>query len=470
MAKSRVLLISFATQGHINPALQFAKQLIRTGVDVTFVTTIYAHRRMSEGFTPNGLSFAPFSDGNDDGDKPSNSFNHLMTELKCRGSQAVYELLVSGINDGRPFTCLVYTLLLPWAAEVARQFSLPSVLLWVQSASVFDIFYSYFHGYGDDIVRNCSTKDPSVSMILPGLPLLTSSDLPSFMDASNANSYMMSFFREQFETLDRESNPRVLVNTFEVLEPEALRAISEMNLIGIGPLLPSAFLDENDASDTSFGGDLYHCSQDCVKWLNSKPKASVVYVSFGSTVHLSKLEMEEIARCLVACGLPFLWVIRDKGNGQEGKEEYELSCREELEKLGMMVRWCSQVKVLSSPSLGCFVTHCGWNSSLESLAFGVPMVALPRMADQITNAKLIEDLWKTGVRVKPNKDGVVEGDEIKRCLDLVMGEEERGKEIRRNANKLKELAREAAKEGGSSNANFRAFLNEVIGEGFSMLE
>ena len=107
------------------------------------------------------------------------------------------------------------------------------------------------------------------------------------------------------------------------------------------------------------------------------------------------------------------------------------------------------------------MTHCGWNSTLESLVLGVPMVAFPQWSDQGTNAKLIEDVWKIGVRVRVNKDGIVEGYEIKRCLELVVVDGERREAIRRNAKKWKELATEAAKEVGSSFNNLKAFVDEI---------
>lgn len=121
----------------------------------------------------------------------------------------------------------------------------------------------------------------------------------------------------------------------------------------------------------------------------------------------------------------------------------------------------SQLEVLSNPALGCFVTHCGWNSTLESLVSGVPGVAFSQWTDQGTNAKLIEDTWRTGVRVAPNEEGIVVGEEIRRCLELVMGSGESGEEMRRNAKKWKELAREAVSEGGSSDKNFKAFIDEI---------
>ncbi|PQP95134.1 crocetin glucosyltransferase chloroplastic [Prunus yedoensis var. nudiflora] len=371
-----------------------------------------------------------------------------MSELRRAGSQVITDLVASSAKEGHPYTCLVYTILLPWAADLARELHLPSVLAWIQAATLFDVYYYY----------------------LSGLPLdLASRDLPSFMLAANPYNFALPLFEKQFELLQRETNPIILVNTFDALEPEALKAIDKYNLIGIGPLIPSAFLDRKDPSDTSFGGDLFQKSMDssCIEWLNLKPEGSVIYVSFGSVSALSKDQMEEIAKGLLDYGRPFLWVIREKEerNGQYNeaeKEEEKLSCREELEELGKIVLWCSQLEVLSNPSLGCFVTHCGWNSIMESLVSGVPVVAFPLWTDQRTNAKLIEDTWKTGVRVAPNEEeGIVVGEELKRCLELVMGSGEIGEELRRNAKKWKGLAREAVSEGGSSDKNLMAFLDQI---------
>ncbi|XP_048333031.2 phloretin 4'-O-glucosyltransferase [Ziziphus jujuba] len=455
--RPRFLLVAFPVQGHINPGLHFAKRIISIGAHVTFVTALSAHRRMSTGgsTTVPGLSFAPFSDGYEDGFKPGVDREHYLSEISRCGSKHLSDLILSGAGDGQPFTGLVSTIFMPWALEVAHELQLPSALLWVQPAAVFDLFFYFFHGYGDLIKNN--SNNPSCSIELPGLPLkFTGPELPSFLHASNTDILGLKIFENQFELLDKEKNPKVLVNTFDGLETEALRSIRKFNLIGIGPL--------NIPSDTSFGGDPFQISEDYKEWLDSKPKRSVIYVSFGSICVLSNPQMEEIGRALLDFGSPFLWVMRRKQKVQENgkeKEEEEVSCREELEKLGKIVPWCSQLDVLSNTSLGCFVTHCGWNSTLESLVCGVPMVAFPQRVEQGTNAMLVEDVWKTGLRVKANKEGIVERHEIKRCLELVMEDEEIGEKITRNAKKWKDLGREAAMEGGSSDKNLKAFLKMI---------
>lgn len=421
---------------------------------------------------PEGMTFAAISDGYDDGFRPTDDSDArtYFSKFRQSGSETLRELFEKSAAEGNHVTCLVYTLLLPWAARVAREFNVPSALLWIQPATVFNIYYYYFNGY-KGVISECE-KDPSWSLTLPNLPFeLKASDLPSFLLPSTPYPYTFALptFQEQVEELEKEENPTILVNTFEALEAGMLRSVEKTyQLIPIGPLLPSAFLDGRDPTDKSFGGDLFQRSKDrdYMGWLNSQEKSSVIYVSFGSISVLSRSQMEELARALIQTHRPFLWVIREKETQHHQETEHskeeddqELSCIEELKQLGLIVPWCSQVEVLSHPSVGCFVTHCGWNSTSESLTSGVPMVAFPQWTDQTTNAKLVQDVWRTGVRVlkATEDDGLVKSEEIRRCLEAVMESEE----MKENAKRWRNLAIEANKEGGSSDSNLKAFINQV---------
>ncbi|KAL0403678.1 UNVERIFIED_CONTAM: UDP-glycosyltransferase 75C1 [Sesamum radiatum] len=466
MARRHVLLVSYPSPSHLNPSLQFAKRLIDMGIDVTFVTSLYARRSMEKTATrdlPKGLNFAAFSDGHDDGFTGNHDPKKYLTEIRSRGAKTLKDTALSAAEQGRPVTCVIYTLLLPWASEVAREVNIPSALLWIQPATVLDIYYYYFNGFADEIIAN--SNDPSWKLRLPGLPILLSKrDLPSFTlpNCSERYGFGLTCFKELLQALDVETKPKVLVNAFDSLEPDALKAIDRYELIGVGPGIPSAFLDGKDPSHTWFGGDLFQKSDDSIEWLNSKPKSSVVYVSFGSFLRLPKAQMEEIAKGLLDSNRPFLWVIRVN---EKANEDERLSCMEELEKVGRIVPWCSQLEVLTHPSLGCFVTHCGWNSTIESISCGVPMVAFPHWTDQCTNAKLIEDVWRIGVRVREDEEGLVESGEIRRCIEEVMDGGEKSIELREKAEKWKGLAREAVEENGSSNKNLKAFFDEVEAAG-----
>ncbi|CAK9328793.1 unnamed protein product [Citrullus colocynthis] len=333
--RRRVFLVTFSAQGHINPSLQFAKCLTRHRLHVTFVTSLSAYRRMAQIPSLPNLSFASFSDGYDDGFKPGNDPNHYLSEIERLSSIAIKEIIITNAEQGQPFTCVVYSILFPWVAAVARSLHLPSFLLWIQPATVFALYYYYYNGYKQTF--NTIFNDTSKTIQLPGLPLLTAHDVPSFLHSSNIYHFVLPIFQKLFELLllndyrDTANNntpiPMILVNTFDELEHDVLQAMGKFfHLLPIGPLIPSAFLDGQDPSDVSFGGDIFHCSKkndDYIDWLNSKPEVSVVYVSFGSISTLSKLQNEEVARGLLSLRRPFLWVIRDVA----GDETMTLSCR-----------------------------------------------------------------------------------------------------------------------------------------------
>ncbi|XP_021745683.1 crocetin glucosyltransferase, chloroplastic-like [Chenopodium quinoa] len=242
-------------------------------------------------------------------------------------------------------------------------------------------------------------------------------------------------------------------------------------MITIGPLIPSAFSDMIDPSDTSYGCDLFERSREYLTWLENKVEKSVIYASFGSMAVIKRKQFGEILHGLELTGRPYLWVVRPMTHNKIVGDEDEVVIDDVVKnglgpfggnpnEKGLIVAWCSQVEVLSHPTIGCFVTHCGWNSILEGLVTGVPMVGLPQISDQPTNAKLVEEVWRVGIRAKKNNEEgtIVDREEVQRCVETVMGDEENGQEIRRNTMKWMELALEAIMEGGSSNQNLQCFL------------
>ena len=205
--------------------------------------------------------------------------------------------------------------------------------------------------------------------------------------------------------------------------------------------------------DKDYGLNLFKPDADaCMKWLDKMETGSVVYAAFGSLAALGEEQMEEITWGLKNSNCYFLWVVRES----EQKKLPTNFVSETAEK-GLVVSWCPQLEVLAHKAIGCFMTHCGWNSTLEALSLGVPMVAMPQWADQTTNAKFIVDVWKVGVRIKVDEKGFASKGEIELCIREVM-EGESGKEMKRNSVKWKELAIEALDEGGSSDKNIEEFV------------
>lgn len=224
-------------------------------------------------------------------------------------------------------------------------------------------------------------------------------------------------------------------------------------LKAIGPTIPSMYLDKQLEDDYDYGMSLFKPNHiECMKWLNDKPKGSVVYVSFGSGGKLEPEQMEEIAWGLNESDTNFLWIVRET--------EKEKLPKGYVASKGLVVTWCRQVEVLAHESIGCFVTHCGFNSTLETLSLGVPVVGMPQWTDQPTNAKCLEEIWGVGVQVKADEKGIVTRENLVSCIKEIM-EGERGVVARRNATKWRDLAIQAVGEGGSSDKDIDEFVSQL---------
>lgn len=231
----------------------------------------------------------------------------------------------------------------------------------------------------------------------------------------------------------------------------------------IGPTVPSMYLDKRLENDKNYGADLYKPDSSlCMKWLNKQENRSVVYVSFGSWTAVEVEQTVEIASALKDGGFKFLWVVRESE-----MEKLPNRFLEETEGKGLVVKWCSQLQVLAHVSVACFVTHCGFNSVLEALSQGVPMVGMPQWTDQITNAKFIEDVWGVGLRTKGDEKGIVRKENLESCLAAIMEGDDKGKEIRENAKRWKLSAREALENGGCSDKNIDLFVEDLACFSFS---
>ena len=232
------------------------------------------------------------------------------------------------------------------------------------------------------------------------------------------------------------------------------KAISPM--LTIGPTIPSIYLDKRVENDEDYDLNLFKLDTTSTSWLSTKPPGSVVYVSFGSMANLSINQMEELAWGLKQTNFYFLWVVRSS-------EVAKIPDRfvEEMGDKGLISNWIPQTEVLANEAVGCFFTHCGWNSTIEAMCLGVPMVSMPQWTDQTTDAKFVEDIWKVGVRVKVDGNGIVSREEIESCIRQVL-EGEKGKVMKENAKKWKELAIEAVSEGGSLEKNIDEVVSKIL--------
>lgn len=347
---------------------------------------------------------------------------------------------------------LVYDAFLPWAQRVGRRHGAACAAFFTQPCAV-DVAYG--HVWAGRVKPPLPLGEEQLEP-LPGLPGgLRPRDLPTFLTDPDDRAYL-DLLVSQFVGLDTADH--VLVNSFYELQPqESDYMASAWRAKTVGPAVPSAYLDNRLPDDTSYGFHLYTPMTETTKaWLDARPARSVVYASFGSIAKPDAAQMAEMAEGLYGSGKAFLWVVRAS---ESAKLPVNFVGRT-TEERGLVVTWSPQLEVLAHPAVGCFVTHCGWNSTMEALGAGVPMVAMPQWSDQTMNAKYIEDVWRVGVRVRPDGRGVVRKEELERCVREVM-EGERSLDYIRNAAGWKEKARSAMSEGGSSNKNVLEFLGAL---------
>eukprot|EP00253_Pinus_taeda_P011760 PITA_11760 len=470
--KPHVLVMPYPAQGHINPMLLFAKRLASKQMMVTFVTTEEKCVRMlqAQDSLPGAsnssmeVKFETISDGLPVDFDRSKDVDMVLDLLSKMGGLTLANLIERLNAQGNNISCIVYDSFLHWVPDVAKKFNIPVAFFWTQSCAVYSIYYNFSRGLANLRDETGKTVD---AIEIPGLPLLKVSELPSFLHPSNTKESLLRLVMDQFKPLSEAT--WVLGNSFSELESEEINSMKSLAPIRtVGPLIPSAFLDGRNPGDTDPGAHLWKTTN-CMDWLNTKEPASVVYVSFGSLAVLSKEQMHEIALGLKASGYSFLWVVRPPSSKGEINSEENLPAGflNETSGQGLVVPWCHQLQVLSHASVGAFMTHCGWNSTLESLSLGVPMLVIPQWSDQSTNSAYVAEKWMVGMRLKErSENGLVGREEVEKCIKIVM-ESQLGAELRENALRRKKLAREAMVKGGSSDRNIQEFVDEVVARAWS---
>ncbi|KAK7318764.1 hypothetical protein RJT34_03471 [Clitoria ternatea] len=447
-----VLVVPYPSQGHLNPMTHFSKRLSSKGVKITIVTTIYISKTMhlQSSSLPNSIQFDTISDGYDEGGfEQSGSIPVYLSRMEEIGSKNLRELIQKYNSSDHPIDCVVYDPFLIWVLDVAKEFGILGAAFFTQMCGVNLVYYYVYRGL-------LTLPVSSTPISIPGLPLLELKDTPSFIYQPGLYPAYFDMLMNQYANIHKADF--VLVNSFYKLEDQVVDSMSKLcPSLTIGPTIPSFYLDKAIPNDTNNNLNLFELNSSAISWLKQKPAGSVIYVSFGSMVCFNTEQMEEIALGLMGTGFKFIWVapnIERKNLPEELGKEINASGR------GLIVNWAPQLEVLSNQAVGCFFTHCGWNSTIEALSLGVPMIAMPQWTDQPMDAKFVQDVWKVGIRVKENEDGIVSREEIKHCIKEVM-EEEIGKEMRINAKKWKELAIEAVSEGGTSDCNINEFINAM---------
>ncbi|PNY14822.1 UDP-glycosyltransferase 87A2-like protein [Trifolium pratense] len=283
---------------------------------------------------------------------------------------------------------------------------------------------------------------------MPGISSLHTEDLRTVLHENDHRVLQLAL-----ECISKVPNANyLLLTTVQELEAETidtLKSIFPFPIYPIGPSIPYLELEEKNLVNTDH-------SHDYIKWLDSQPSESVLYISLGSFLSVSSAQMDVIVEALNSSGIRYLYVAR--GETSRLKEK----CGEK----GMVIPWCDQLKVLSHSSIGGFLSHCGWNSTLETVFAGVPILTFPLFLDQVPNSTQIVDEWKNGwkvdVSLKLESDVFLSKEDIEVLVTMFMDiESQEGRKIRDRARELKAMCRKAIGKGGSSDRNLNAFISDI---------
>ena len=290
---------------------------------------------------------------------------------------------------------------------------------------------------------------------IPGLKNFRLKDFPETIKIKDPNDLLIKFVSEVTDKCQRAS--AIVLNTSNELESDVMNELYSIfpSLYTIGPL--ASFLNQSPQNHlASLNSNLWKEDTKCLEWLESKEPGSVVYVNFGSVTVMTPDQLLEFAWGLANSKQPFLWIIRpDLVIG--GSVVFSSEFVNEISDRGLITSWCPQEQVLNHPSIGGFLTHCGWNSTTESICAGVPMLCWPFFGDQPANCRFICNEWEIGLEI--DKD--VKRDEVEKLVnELMVGE--KGKKMKQKIMELKKKVEEDTRPGGVSYKNLDKVIKDVL--------
>ncbi|XP_066309598.1 UDP-glycosyltransferase 88B1-like [Miscanthus floridulus] len=462
--------------GHIGPMTQLAKVFLRHGYDVTMVLIEPPIKSTDSGagfiervaasnpsITFHVLPPIPPPD-------LASSTKHpflLILELMRRYNEELESFLRSIPRER--LHSLVIDLFCTHAIDVATKVGVPVYKFFASGAGTLAIFAQLPALLAGRQTGLKELGDTPLEFL--GVPSMPASHLVTSLLESPEDELC----RTMMQILERHADTHgVLVNTFESLESRALQALRDPLCVpgqvlppvySVGPLVGAGL-----TMDKQEGGSRH----ECLAWLDAQPERSVVFLCWGSKGALPKEQLKEIAVGLERCGQRFLWVVRTPAGSDGPRRYWEQRAEADLDALlpeGILERtkgrglvitsWAPQVDVLNHPATGVFVTHCGWNSTLEAIAAGVPMLCWPLAgAEQRMNKVFVTEDMGVGVEMEGYMAGFIKAEEIAGKVRLALDAEE-GTRLRKRAVQLKKETQEALEDGGSSQAAFLRFLSDV---------
>ncbi|KAL0847914.1 hypothetical protein Bca101_021161 [Brassica carinata] len=473
------VVIPFMAQGHMIPLVDISKLLSqRQGVIVSIITTTQNLARIKSSLSssspssninivevnfpfeqagvPEGCESVDMLDSTADLAKFFNAANTLEEQVEKAMEKMVHP----------PPSCIIGDISLPFTSSLARKLKIPKLVF--HGFSCFSL--ACIHVVQESgILKAVDSNDEHFN--LPGLPDRLEFTKPQISVLQPVEGGMKEVMDKIIESgIDSYG---VIVNSFEELEVDYVREYKKARGGKVWCVGPVA-LCNNLEFDKVRRGDKASIGQDqCLQWLDSQEKGSVLYVCLGSLYNLTLDQLKELGLGLEESNKPFIWVIRDwKKYGELAKWIQDSGFEVRVKDRGLVINgWAPQVFILSHASIGGFLTHCGWNSTLEGITAGVPLLTWPLFAEQFFNEKLVVKILKAGLKIgvekfmqygKEEEIGVmVNKESVRKAVDELMGDSEEAEERRRRVKELSDLSNKALEEGGSSHSNITMLIQDI---------
>eukprot|EP00262_Sarcandra_glabra_P010513 TRINITY_DN2579_c0_g3_i1.p1 TRINITY_DN2579_c0_g3~~TRINITY_DN2579_c0_g3_i1.p1 ORF type:complete len:482 (+),score=38.01 TRINITY_DN2579_c0_g3_i1:61-1506(+) len=463
---AHILVFPFPAQGHMIPLLDLTHQLAARGLTITILVTPknlpLLHPLLTQNPTiqtvvlpfPNTPSI-PHGVENLKDLPP-----HAFIDMK-RALGALYQPLLHWFQiHPSPPVAILSDFFLGWTHHLACQLGIPRVVFSPSAAHTLSV--------SNWCWRHVSDKedpgDPNFQVTfkeIPNSPTYSWNHLSSMYRSYESGDPVWEFIKDGF--LANMASWGIVFNSFDGLEGVFLEYVKEdlgnHNVWAVGPLVPPEGPTERGVSSSM-------PARDVLAWLDKWTECSVVYVCFGSQAVLTNRQIGELAAGLERSGVPFVWCVKEAVRGQVAGEYAVLpnGFEDRVAGRGLVIRgWAPQVSILNHPSVGVFLSHCGWNSVLEGLVGGVSFLAWPMGADQFMDARLLVEEIGIAVRVCEGEDAVPNSDELARILAESVGVA--GSERRDRAIELSRATSDAIKEGGSSYRDLDGLVEALLGLG-----
>ncbi|CAN6832286.1 unnamed protein product [Brassica oleracea] len=364
-------------------------------------------------------------------------------------------------------SCLICDLCLPYTSKIAKAFNIPKIVF--HGFSCFCLLCMHVLRQNLEILQNL--KSEKEYFFVPDFPDKVEFTRPQVPVRINATGDWKEFLDAMAEA--ENTSYGIIINTFQELEPAYVKEYKEARDGKVWSIGPVSLCNKKGADKAERGNKAVIDQEECFKWLDSKEEGSVLFVCLGSICNLPLSQLKELGLGLEKSQRPFIWVIRGWEKYNELAEWFlESGFEERVKERGLLIKgWAPQVLILSHPSVGGFLTHCGWNSTLEGITSGVPLLTWPLFGDQFCNQKLVVQVLKVGVGAgieetmkwgEEDRIGVlVDNEGVKKAVEELMGDGDDTNERRRVVKELGKLAQRAVDEGGSSHSNITFLLQDI---------